>query len=117
MAAEAHGIDPPPCHRPRHASDGADGGQGMTPEDAFKNSCESITGPITKTISKQGILKVRPRRRGGGSGVARRAAATGGPFGARVGAGCWRLRRGVGAEPEERSRFGAEARLDALLAV
>jgi len=32
--------------------------QGMTPEDAFKNSCESITGPITKTISKQGILKV-----------------------------------------------------------
>jgi len=32
--------------------------QGMTPEDAFKNSCESITGPITKTISKQGIYKV-----------------------------------------------------------
>ena len=31
----------------------------MTPEDAFKNSCESITGPITKTISKQGIFKVR----------------------------------------------------------
>ena len=31
----------------------------MTPEDAFKNSCESITGPITKTISKQGIYKVR----------------------------------------------------------
>jgi ketol-acid reductoisomerase len=30
----------------------------MTPEDAFKNSCESITGPITKTISKQGIYKV-----------------------------------------------------------
>ena len=33
----------------------------MTPEDAFKNSCESITGPITKTISKQGIYKVRAR--------------------------------------------------------
>ena len=33
----------------------------MTPEDAFKNSCESITGPITKTISKQGIFKVRQR--------------------------------------------------------
>jgi ketol-acid reductoisomerase len=32
--------------------------QGMTPEEAFKQSCESITGPITKTISKQGILKV-----------------------------------------------------------
>eukprot|EP00960_Hanusia_phi_P027257 746720-Hanusia_phi.AAC.2 len=32
--------------------------QGMTPEDAFKNSCESITGPITKTISKKGILSV-----------------------------------------------------------
>jgi len=32
--------------------------QGMTPEDAFLNSSESITGPITKTISKQGILKV-----------------------------------------------------------
>ena len=32
--------------------------QGMTPEDAFLHSSESITGPITKTISKQGILKV-----------------------------------------------------------
>jgi len=32
--------------------------QGMSPEDAFKNSCESITGPITKTISKRGILAV-----------------------------------------------------------
>jgi ketol-acid reductoisomerase len=32
--------------------------QGMTPEEAFINSSESITGPITKTISKQGILKV-----------------------------------------------------------
>jgi ketol-acid reductoisomerase len=32
--------------------------QGMTPEDAFLNSCESITGPISKTISKQGILAV-----------------------------------------------------------
>lgn len=32
--------------------------QGMTPEDAFINSSESITGPITKTISKEGILKV-----------------------------------------------------------
>eukprot|EP01038_Epipyxis_sp_PR26KG_P007696 gene7696-10467_t len=32
--------------------------QGMTPEDAFINSSESITGPITKKISKQGILKV-----------------------------------------------------------
>jgi ketol-acid reductoisomerase len=33
--------------------------QGMTPEEAFINSSESITGPITKTISTQGILKVR----------------------------------------------------------
>jgi len=32
--------------------------QGMTPEDAFMQSSESITGPITKTISKHGILKV-----------------------------------------------------------
>mmetsp|Transcript_8261 Transcript_8261/g.19255 ORF Transcript_8261/g.19255 Transcript_8261/m.19255 type:complete len:560 (+) Transcript_8261:63-1742(+) len=32
--------------------------QGMTPEDAFKNSCESITGPITKLISKKGIMAV-----------------------------------------------------------
>ena len=30
----------------------------MTPEDAFINSSESITGPITKKISKQGILQV-----------------------------------------------------------
>jgi ketol-acid reductoisomerase len=32
--------------------------QGMSPEEAFINSSESITGPITKTISTQGILKV-----------------------------------------------------------
>eukprot|EP01041_Mallomonas_annulata_P004983 gene4982-9959_t len=32
--------------------------QGMTPEEAFIQSSESITGPITKTISKYGILKV-----------------------------------------------------------
>jgi ketol-acid reductoisomerase len=32
--------------------------QGMSPENAFLNSCESITGPITKLISKQGILAV-----------------------------------------------------------
>lgn len=32
--------------------------QGMSPEDAFLHSCESITGPITKKISKQGILQV-----------------------------------------------------------
>lgn len=32
--------------------------QGMTEEDAFINSSESITGPITKKISKEGILKV-----------------------------------------------------------
>ena len=32
--------------------------QGMSPEEAFIQSSESITGPITKTISKQGILKV-----------------------------------------------------------
>jgi ketol-acid reductoisomerase len=36
--------------------------QGMTPEEAFINSSESITGPITKTISTQGILKVRKRQ-------------------------------------------------------
>jgi ketol-acid reductoisomerase len=32
--------------------------QGMTPEQAFVQSSESITGPITKMISKEGILKV-----------------------------------------------------------
>lgn len=32
--------------------------QGLSPEDAFKQSAESITGPIAKTISKEGILKV-----------------------------------------------------------
>ncbi|HEX4354607.1 MAG TPA: hypothetical protein VHZ95_16875, partial [Polyangiales bacterium] len=32
--------------------------QGATQEDAFLRSCESITGPINKTISKQGILAV-----------------------------------------------------------
>lgn len=30
----------------------------MTPEEAFKQSSESITGPITKGISKGGILKL-----------------------------------------------------------
>jgi ketol-acid reductoisomerase len=32
--------------------------QGQSREDAFLNSSESITGPISKTISKQGILAV-----------------------------------------------------------
>jgi ketol-acid reductoisomerase len=32
--------------------------QGMSPEEAFIQSSESITGPITKTISKEGILKI-----------------------------------------------------------
>lgn len=32
--------------------------QGMSPEQAFIESSESITGPITKMISKEGILKV-----------------------------------------------------------
>lgn len=32
--------------------------QGMSREDAFLNSCESITGPISRTISKNGILAV-----------------------------------------------------------
>uniref|UniRef100_A0A7S0ITK0 Acetohydroxy-acid reductoisomerase n=1 Tax=Calcidiscus leptoporus TaxID=127549 RepID=A0A7S0ITK0_9EUKA len=31
---------------------------GMTPEDAFKNSAEVITGPLTTTISHEGILAV-----------------------------------------------------------
>ena len=30
----------------------------MSPEEAFKQSSESITGPITKSISKSGILKL-----------------------------------------------------------
>src|SRR5690606_26152043 len=32
--------------------------QGMTREDAFLNTCESVTGPISSTISKHGILAV-----------------------------------------------------------
>lgn len=32
--------------------------EGMSPEDAFLNSTESITGPISKTISKKGIKAV-----------------------------------------------------------
>jgi len=32
--------------------------EGMTAEEAFKQSCESITGPITKTISHDGVLKL-----------------------------------------------------------
>ena len=32
--------------------------EGKSPADAFNLSCESITGPISKTISKQGILAV-----------------------------------------------------------
>lgn len=32
--------------------------EGMTPEQAFKESAESITGPITKIISKEGVLKL-----------------------------------------------------------
>jgi ketol-acid reductoisomerase len=32
--------------------------QGMSPEDAFKNSVESITGPISKIISTQGMPAV-----------------------------------------------------------
>lgn len=32
--------------------------QGMSPDEAFKQSAESITGPITKTISKKGILEM-----------------------------------------------------------
>jgi ketol-acid reductoisomerase len=35
--------------------------QGMSEEDAFNESCESITGPISKIISKQGILAVYER--------------------------------------------------------
>lgn len=30
----------------------------MSPEEAFRQSSESITGPITKTISKKGILEM-----------------------------------------------------------
>ena len=32
--------------------------QGMTPEEAFNQSCESITGPITRIISRDGMLGV-----------------------------------------------------------
>ena len=32
--------------------------KGMSPEEAFRQSSESITGPITKSISKGGILQL-----------------------------------------------------------
>jgi ketol-acid reductoisomerase len=32
--------------------------QGMTPQEAFLLSCESVTGPISRTISREGILAV-----------------------------------------------------------
>jgi ketol-acid reductoisomerase len=35
--------------------------QGMSPEEAFEHSAESITGPISKIISKEGILGVYQR--------------------------------------------------------
>jgi ketol-acid reductoisomerase len=35
--------------------------QGATPEDAFARSCESITGPISRTISHDGIIGVYDR--------------------------------------------------------
>ena len=35
--------------------------EGMSPEQAFVNSAESVTGPISKTISKHGILGVYER--------------------------------------------------------
>ena len=38
--------------------------QGMTPEEAFLQSSESITGPITKMISKQGIKAVYDNLKG-----------------------------------------------------
>merc|ERR1719199_1581440 len=38
--------------------------QGMIPEEAFNQSCESITGPITKIISKQGIMAVYEKFQG-----------------------------------------------------
>ena len=31
---------------------------GATPEDAFDRACESLTGPIRETISKQGLIAV-----------------------------------------------------------
>lgn len=30
----------------------------MGPDEAFRQSAESITGPITKTISKKGVLEM-----------------------------------------------------------
>jgi ketol-acid reductoisomerase len=33
-------------------------GEGASPEDAFRRTAESITGPISRTISKEGILAV-----------------------------------------------------------
>ncbi len=66
--------------------------QGMTPEDAFKNSCESITGPITKTISKQGIYKVREHAVGRGAC---------GVFASRIGRfGTWSEREREGSRSE-----------------
>mmetsp|Transcript_13040 Transcript_13040/g.29150 ORF Transcript_13040/g.29150 Transcript_13040/m.29150 type:complete len:538 (-) Transcript_13040:63-1676(-) len=47
--------------------------QGMSPEEAFIQSSESITGPITKTISKYGILKVYNDLQGADKGLFEKA--------------------------------------------
>lgn len=49
------------------------GHDGMSPEQAFENSAESITGPISKTISKQGILAVYEKLDAAGRAVFEKA--------------------------------------------
>ena len=47
--------------------------EGATPEDAFNRACESLTGPIRETISRQGMLGVDERLDGDGRREFRRA--------------------------------------------
>lgn len=48
-------------------------GEGATPEDAFKRSAECVTGPISKTISHEGILGLYARLDDAGKEVFKRA--------------------------------------------
>ncbi len=38
--------------------------EGMSPEEAFENTAESVTGPISRTISREGIITVYERMQG-----------------------------------------------------
>jgi ketol-acid reductoisomerase len=47
--------------------------EGATPEDAFNRACESLTGPIRETISRQGLIGIDEQLSPGGRREFRRA--------------------------------------------